>query len=416
MISGADASGSLPVGSGSDAAAPVGSTGTACRRLGLVVNPVAGIGGAVGLKGSDGVETVRQALALGAVPRAGARAAATLVRLAECWPADQRPPELLTAPGRMGEDCARDAGFEPVVVGRLAGSETSADDTRRLVAEVAAAGVDLLMFVGGDGTARDVVASLPASTPAIGIPAGVKIQSAVYATSPVSAGELVAGFLRARTEHRRTAPREVLDLDEDAYRHGRVAPRLYGELLTPVENRRLQARKEPSPASEAGAAAEIANEVARALVPGYRYVLGPGSTIRTLATRLGVPKTLVGVDVVEIDDDGTVRVVALDVGARDLSSLVSETPAVLVVTPIGGQGFILGRGNQQIDPGVVRTVLERLGRAAFVVVATPAKLASLRGRPLLVDSGDVELDAALAGHVLVVTGQSERTVYPVIAA
>jgi predicted polyphosphate/ATP-dependent NAD kinase len=183
-----------------------------------------------------------------------------------------------------------------------------------------------------------------------------------------------------------------------------------------VENRRLQTRKEPSPASEAGAAAEIANEVARALVPGYRYVLGPGSTIRMLATRLGVPKTLVGVDVVEIDDDGTVRVVASDVGARDLSSLVAETPAVLVVTPIGGQGFILGRGNQQIDPGVVRTVLERLGRAALVVAATPAKLASLRGRPLLVDSGDVELDAALAGHVLVVTGQRERTVYPVIAA
>lgn len=416
MISGADASGSLPVGSGSDAAASVGTTATACRRLGLVVNPVAGIGGAVGLKGSDGVETVRRALALGAVPRARTRAAATLARLAECWPADQRPPVLLTAPGPMGEDSARDAGFEPVVVGRLPESETSADDTRRLVAEVAAAGVDLLLFAGGDGTARDVVASLPAATPALGIPAGVKIQSAVYATSPVTAGELVASFLRAHTGRRRTAPREVLDLDEDAYRRGRVAPCLYGELLTPVENRRLQTRKEPSPASEAGAAAEIANEVARALVPGYRYVLGPGSTIRMLATRLGVPKTLVGVDVVEIDDDGTVRVVASDVGARDLSSLVAETPAVLVVTPIGGQGFILGRGNQQIDPGVVRTVLERLGRAALVVAATPAKLASLRGRPLLVDSGDVELDAALAGHVLVVTGQRERTVYPVIAA
>lgn len=400
---------------GSDAASP-GITGTAHRRLGLVVNPVAGIGGPVGLKGSDGVETVRRALALGAVPRAQSRAAAALTRLAARWPAGESLPSILAAPGLMGEDSARAAGFEPVVVGSVTAPDTSADDTRRLVGEIAAAGVDLLLFAGGDGTACDVAASLPPTIPALGIPAGVKIQSAVYATSPAAAGELVAGFLRADPDRRRTTSREIVDLDEEAYRRGEIAPRLHGELLTPEEDRRLQTRKEPSPASEAAAAREIADEIARALIPGRRYVLGPGSTIRALAARLGVPKTLVGVDVVEVGNDGTARVLASDVGARDLCSLVAQSPAALIVTPIGGQGFILGRGNQQLEPSVVRAALQRLRREAIVVAATSAKLASLGGRPLLVDSGDPELDAALAGHMAVVTGRGELTVYPVSAA
>jgi len=400
-----------------------GPDGPAAARLGVLVNPVAGIGGAVGLKGSDGHAIVRRALALGAVPHAADRATAALARLLERWPANLERPAILAAPGPMGEGSARAAGLAPIVVGELPPAAarpggTTAADTRRIAAAIVASGVDLLLVVGGDGTARDVCEALPPGLPILGVPAGVKIHSAVFATSPAAAGELAAAFLAAPGARRRTEAREVLDLDEDAYRRGEVAPRLHGELLVPSEGRRLQSSKAPSPASDAAAAAAIAEEVARALVPGRRYVLGPGSTVRAIAERIGVPKTLVGVDVVEADaaGGGRANARAADVGERELIGIAAEAPMAIVVTPIGGQGFILGRGNQQLSSAVIRAVLARLGRDGIVVVATPAKLAALRGRPLLVDSGDPALDAELAGHLSVITGRGERSIYPVAPA
>lgn len=401
-------------------------TAAAPPRLGLLVNPLAGLGGAVGLKGSDGDATVERALALGAVPHASERAIAALVRLAERWPPGIPLPELHVGPGPMGENAARAAGLPARVVGepnrgdgtgRDGGRRTDAAETRRIAGLLAGAAVELLLVAGGDGTARDLAAAVPATLPVLGIPAGVKIQSGVFATSPRAAGELAAAFLAAPPERRRTGRGELLDLDEEAYRTGAVAPRLYGELTVPAEDRRVQARKEPSPLSERAAAGAIADEVAAGLRPGDRCVLGPGSTVAALAERLGVAPTLVGVDVVEIAPDGAARLIAADAGQRELLPLVTGgARATLVVTPIGGQGFILGRGNQQLGPAIVRAVLERSGRDGLVVLATPAKLAALRGRPLLVDSGDPALDAELAGHVRVVTGRGERTVYPAAAA
>ena len=390
-------------------------------RVGLLVNPVAGIGGGVGLKGSDGPEIVRRALALGAVPHAGDRAGVALTRMLERWPSHRERPRMLAGSGSMGELVARGVGLEPVVVGRLfpagdSAEDSTAEDTRRIVAEMAAAGLDLLLVAGGDGTARDICATIGTTTPILGIPAGVKMHSAVYATSPLAAGGLAAAFLAAAPARRRTALAEVLDLDEDAYRRGEIAPRLFGELLVPAEDRRLQARKEPSPASEGSAAAKVAEGIARQLAPGCRCVLGPGSTVRAVAARLGVPKTLVGVDVVDVAA-GTATIVARligrDVGAAELERLVGDVPAVLVITPIGGQAFILGRGNQQVSPTVIRSVLATAGRDGILVAATPAKLASFQGRPLLVDSGDAELDVELSGYLAVVTGPDERTMYRV---
>jgi len=393
-------------------------------RVGLLVNPVAGLGGRVGLKGSDGTETVRRAIALGAVPQAGERAGAALGRMLERWPPDRERPLVLAGSGLMGERVARDAGLAPVIVGHLDPAEDStAEDTRSIVAEMVAAGLDLLLVAGGDGTARDVCAAIGTTTPVLGIPAGVKMHSAVYATSPLAAGDLAAGFLAAAPARRRTALAEVIDLDEDAYRRGEIAPRLFGELLVPAEDRRLQARKAPSPPSDGAAAAGVAEGIARHLVPGGRCVLGPGSTVRAVAARLGVPKTLVGVDVVDVEVGAPLSIgaapakvallVALDVGAADLERLVADVPSSLVVTPIGGQGFILGRGNQQLSPAVVRAVLAAAGRDGIMVAATPSKLASLQGRPLLVDSGDAELDMELSGYLSVVTGPDERTIYRV---
>jgi predicted polyphosphate/ATP-dependent NAD kinase len=317
-----------------------------------------------------------------------------------------------------------------VVVGSLPdAANTTPDDTRRITTQLAALAPALLLVAGGDGTLRDVCAAVGTAVPLVGIPAGVKIHSPAFATGPRAAGDLAAAFLLARPSRRRTAPAEVLDLDEDAYRRGEIAPRLFGELTVPAGDRRLQARKEPSPASEAAAVAGAAEGVLRHLAAGGRWVLAPGSTVRAVGERLGVPTTLVGVDVVDVapagaSADGAPReaaprkavLVATDVGAAGLERLVAERPAMLVVTPIGGQGFILGRGNQQLSPAVVRGILAGSGRGAIVVVATPAKLAGLRGRPLLVDTGDAALDGELAGHLTVITGPHDRTVYRVAPA
>ena len=383
--------------------------------LGLVVNPIAGIGGAVGLKGSDGAETVQRALALGAVPHANDRAADALTRLAARWPAGRPRPQLLAGAGEMGETAARRAACEPLVVGEIAAGDTTAADTRRIVAAFAAAGADLILFAGGDGTARDVVAGLAGDrVPVIGIPAGVKIHSAVFATSPSTAGDLASAWLASPADRRRVVDREVVDLDEDAYQRGEIAPRLFGELPVPAGDGRIQARKEPTPVSDAAAIGAIAAELADTLAPDVPYVLGPGSTLRAIAERLGVRKTLVGVDVIALDADRACRIVAADARGSDLEALVADGgPLAIVVTPIGGQGFLFGRGNQQIGASVIARVLSTGGRDGILVVATPAKLAALGGRPLLVDTGDPAVDAMLGGHVSVVTGRRERTIYQI---
>ena len=377
------------------------STGGGLVRLGLIVNPIAGVGGRVGLKGSDGAETVRRALALGAVPQANARAVRALDRLRAEAPAGSFA--LVAASGPMGEDAARAAGFAPDVVGGPLPEDTSAEDTARIARHMAGS-VDLLLVAGGDGTAADVLEAVGATVPVLGIPAGVKIHSAVFAVSPEAAGALAAAVVRR--EPLRLAEAEVLDLDEDAYRRGEIAPRLLGFLRVPQARRLVQARKAPSPAGDEVAMAAIAADVVERMERSRAYVLGPGTTVRAIAERLGLPKTLVGVDVVR---DATL--VAGDVAEDALLAIVAEGPAAVVVTPVGGQGFVFGRGNQQIGPRVLREV----GREHVIVVATAWKLASLAGLPLRVDTGDPEVDTRLAGHVLVTTGYRDRAVYRIEA-
>jgi predicted polyphosphate/ATP-dependent NAD kinase len=385
-------------------------TGPAAPVLGLVVNPVAGLGGRVGLKGTDGAETLRLARARGAVPESSARAAAALRRFATRWPAASSQPFVLCGPGEMGMAAVAEAGLQACAVGTITPGTTTGADTALVAALLAEAGVELLLFAGGDGTARDIEAGLAgASIPVLGIPAGVKIHSAVFATSPAAAGEGAADFLIVPLAQRRSELREVLDLDEEAYRRGEIAPRVWGELLVPADRRRVQARKAPSPATEAAAAAAIGAEVAAQVRAGSRLILGPGSTVRAVAERLGVAKTLVGVDVVDVAPGPRAVLIAADAAETDLRRLATREGCQIVVTPIGGQGFLFGRGNQPISPAVIRGVLAGAGRAGIIVVATPAKLAALGTRPLLLDTGDPALDRELAGHVLVITGLGERS-------
>jgi predicted polyphosphate/ATP-dependent NAD kinase len=396
------------------------------KKLGVIVNPVAGVGGRVGLKGSDGADIVHRALELGAVRDAPRRARLALERLTRL----RDEIEILAAPGEMGEDEARAAGFAPTVVGSLAGRRTyaaaererlgpdgadlgavgeftltTAADSEQAARDMAAAGADLILFAGGDGTARTICAAVGTSIPVIGVPAGVKIHSAVYATTPAAAGDVVALYLHDRPGAVQLREAEVMDIDEEAFREDRVSARLYGFMAVPVARGLTQSAKAGGVAGEQRALLDVAADVVARMEPGCLYIVGPGTTTRTIMERLGLPKTLLGVDVVA---DGAL--VAADATEGDLlRALERYACARIVVTAIGGQGHVFGRGNQQISPAVIR----RVGREHVVVVATQTKLLSLEGRPLLVDTGDPELDAELSGYVKVVTGLGEKMVYKV---
>ncbi len=378
--------------------------------LGLIVNPIAGLGGPVGLKGTDGPELAARALALGAAPRAATRATEALHALGASWPPDRPLPELLAAAGPMGEDAARDAGLETRRIGPSLHQPTTAEDTRAAATALLEAGADLLLFAGGDGTARDVAAAVGHGIVVLGVPAGVKIHSGVFAVGPAVAGRTAAAWLtvgrRAETD------REVVDRAEGPG----VAPRLYATLRVPAD-RAIQSRKAPSPAGDAAATQAIAADVVAGFQPGRRYVLGPGTTVAAIAAAAGVPATLVGVDVVEAlgrppASGAAARVIVADAGEAAVRAAVVGRPASIVVTPIGGQGFLFGRGNQQIPADVIRGV----GREGLMVVATPRKLAALAGAPLLVDTGDPDVDRDLTGYVTVVTGYRERAVAAIAPA
>lgn len=368
------------------------------KRLGLIVNPKAGIGGSVGLKGSDGETIQKQALALGAVPMAQNRARQALLPLAIL----QSELQIITYPGEMGADAAAAAGFEPVVIGVITPGETTAADTRQAAEDMLRLGVDLVLFAGGDGTARDIYHAVGTNVPVLGIPAGVKIHSAVYATNPTSAGELAAMYLRGGATELREA--EVMDIDEDAVRQGIVSARLYGYLKIPFQRTLVQGLKSASPPGERLAADAIACNVIDQMAADWLYIIGPGTTTRAITSRLGLPKTLIGVDVIL-----NRQLLAADVNERQLLELLKRYKAKIVITPIGGQGYLFGRGNQQISAEVIK----HIGKENIIVVSTLHKIVSLRGRPFLVDTGSSAVDQMLGGYIKVVTGYNEYSVYQV---
>lgn len=372
-------------------------------KLGLIVNPIAGMGGSVGLKGTDGAEALRRARALGAQPRATRRAAEALRVVAAGMPNIA----LLTCAGAMGEDAARECGMDPAIVeGTRAGASAYASDgadTRRACAEMQRLGVDLLLFAGGDGTARDVCAALGgAGEPmaALGIPAGVKMHSAVFALTPRRAGETALRYINGDID---AVDAEVMDIDEDAFRGGRVSAALHGYLRVPQDAQAVQTGKSAA-VDERDAARGIGERVVADMEEGVVYIIGPGTTTRAIADALGIRKTLLGVDVAL---DG--RLVAADANESDLLRLTRDKPAKIVVGVIGGQGYIFGRGNQQISARVIR----QAGAGNIIVAATRHKLLALGGKPLLVDTGDSALDDELSGYVSVITGVGETHTYRV---
>lgn len=364
--------------------------------VGFLINPIAGMGGRVALKGTDGVETQKKAKRRGAVPTAAKRAAVAVRALASRG-LDMK---LLTCAGAMGGDVLQREGLRFTTV-LTPPKATTALDTKMAVTEFVSREADIILFCGGDGTARDIVEVAGLRVPIVGIPGGVKMHSSVFALRAEDAAELIESYARSR----RTREGEVLDVDEDDYRAGRARPRIFALARVPDDRDHLQAAK--STYSEASAEAEaeaLGAYVANAMEQRTLYLIGPGSTTEAIAKAMGQDKTALGVDAYI---DG--KLVGRDLTESDALALMQKHDRRgIIVTPIGAQGFIFGRGNQQLSPRVIRAV----GADGVMIIATPTKL---RNTPALhVDSGDDELDTLLRRPFKVVTGAGRRRLMKVV--
>lgn len=370
------------------------------KRVGLIVNPIAGMGGKVGLKGTDGPEILERAIRLGATPVAQQRTVEALQALHTRF---KSPMELLTCSRKMGEESANETGFRPDVVYRTPIQQTTPDDTRQAAKLLQMRRVDLLLFVGGDGTARDVCDVIYRNTPCLGIPAGVKVYSSVFSTNPRSGGDLAARYLDGDAG---LVDGDVLDVDEFEFRTDRISVRLHGHLRVPFDSMKLQNSKAGSilDDDEANAQDAIAKFVEEELKDDWTYIIGPGSTAAALGRRLGFEKTMLGVDVIR----GR-TLIGKDLSEQGIVRLLTHGRVSIIVTPIGGQGFIFGRGNPQISAGIIKQV----GKENIIVIATKHKIHSLKSRRLLVDTGDPELDEELSGYMKTITGYREYSVLPV---
>ena len=372
-------------------------------KLGFVVNPFAGIGGAVALKGSDGEDIVKQALSRGACPQAETRAKLAMQQITT-----EHKFSIVTAADTMGENTLKSLNLPFEVIYEAAG-ESSATDTKNIIQLFVDLQVDFIVFAGGDGTARDVLDALTAksntSIPVVGIPAGVKMHSAVYAVTPSRAGELINLILSG--EPMSLHESQVMDLDEQAFREGKVNAKCYGYLSVPVDDTRMQLIKQGGLNSQEITIQDIAADIIETMEPEVYYLIGSGSTTAEIMNQLSLPNTLLGIDIVLNQN-----LIASDVDEQSILDTIKDCPAKIVITIIGGQGHVFGRGNQQLSAKVIRLVVnQKAGRDNIVIVASNEKLHSLGKRPMISDTSDSDLDKQLAGLYSVVTGYQQKTLY-----
>lgn len=367
------------------------------KKLGLIVNPIAGMGGRVGLKGTNGADIVAKALEFGARPVSPAKTVEAL-RVLKKSGAEF---ELITYPAEMGESEAAEAGLKARVIGNITSGKTTADDTKRAAKEMLELGVDIILVAGGDGTMSDVIEAIGTRVPILGIPTGVKLHSAAFANTPEVAGQVAARFL---SEGLPVQEAEVMDIDEDAYRENRLVAKLRGYALVPYEPVMMQTTKEGSAGFELADQKAVARWTIELMERGRVYILGPGTTTRAVAEELGIyDSTLLGIDLIH-----DFKLLARDVNERQILEAIKGKLAAIIVSPIGRQGFIFGRGNQQLSPAVVRKV----GKKNILVLATPHKLSLTP--TLKVDTGDPELDGELRGYIPVITGYLQTRMVKVI--
>ncbi len=369
-------------------------------KLGLVINPIAGIGGSVALKGSDGVGVAEQAIALGAMAKSNARASLALEILLPY----KDNMTIYTVSSDMGESTAKALGFTTQVVHQVENKVTTERDTELAVKALIDEGIDLLLFAGGDGTARNVCHIVDDKFPVLGIPAGCKIHSGVYAITPKAAGRVVELMITNQLVSLTDA--DVMDIDESLFREGIVKAKRFGEMRVPSELRYIQAVKSGGKESDELVLQDIAADVI-AKMDDELFIIGSGSTTAFVMEELALENTLLGVDAICQQ-----TLIASDLTEADLWQLMQPYKLgqiKLVITLIGGQGHIFGRGNQQLSPRIIRAIKKE----NIMIIATKAKLNALQARPLIADTGDSELDMELSGYLPVITGYNDQVLYPV---
>ena len=377
-------------------------------RLGLLVNPDAGLGGRLGLKGSDGQAEL--ARSKGAEDRSGPRMRLMLEYFSKLRRSGFEGIEWVSSEGRMGTDWLPEgATIGSVRTTHSSSGSTSADDTAAAVGALLKEGIDLLVYAGGDGTTRDIVAALDSAgspdTPVIGVPTGVKMHSGCFAASPKAAAEVLSAWLDGDLL---LASTEVLDLDEERYRQGEWVVQLYAEAMTPASPRWMQGSKQRIEASgEEDTTEGLADHIRELVVSEDGLVIwGSGGTLRAIAEMNGFQPTNLGIDATlgneqvgtDLDETGLLEILSSHTG-----------PVTLLLSPMGGQGFLIGRGNLQLSPEVLRAI----GIDNILGVVTPAKLLTVRR--LRIETGDADLDAEFAAkrYMKVLQGYRTTRVLPV---
>ncbi len=351
------------------------------------------MGGKVGLKGTDG-EVYLEAVQLGATPVTPLRARDFFSNLKEgvCM-------HIYSAPGSMGEEVIKQFDFSYTIIGALKKARTTRNDTKRVLKSLLLEKIDLLVFVGGDGTARDIYDVLGLSLPVIGVPSGVKMFSSVFAVTPQAAAEIVDSFITGDVE---LVEGEVLDINEESFRRGKLDVKLYGYLQIPQVRELVQMSKEPT--RSGGSYEENKKALARYIVENMDddtlYIFGPGSTFKTNADELQLNKMVLGIEAIY---NG--KTVDSNLNEEKILCLLNKFSSIkLILSPIGGQGFIFGRGNKEFTPSIIK----RVGKENVIVVATRDKMSKL---PCLrVDTGDSKLDQSLRGYIKVLIDYNEEVV------
>lgn len=371
-------------------------------NIGLIINPVAGIGGSVGLKGSDGIEVQKLALEKGGTFQSNKKAKIALNQILD----NKDKIKFLTAPGEMGENLLKELGFTYEVVGENK-ENTTFEDTEKIAREMADKNIDILIFAGGDGTARNIYNAIGVKIPAIGIPAGVKIHSAVYANNPKDAGLVVNEFIENK-EGVMLLNSEVMDIDEDKFRQNIVEAKLYGYLQSPRIENLMQSSKSSGTSTEneiGGMTAEIDDRM-KAGDEDTCYIFATGGTTYSILENLGFEGSLLGVDILYKGE-----LVVKDGTEQEIYDFIKDKKVKLIVTIIGGQGHVFGRGNQQLSPRVLRLI----GKDNIWIVASHDKLYGIADTYLRIDTSDEELDQELAGYYKVIMDWKRIIVCRVVA-
>ena len=362
------------------------------KRIGLIANPIAGMGGSVGLKGTDG-EIIKDAIELGATPVVPKRVEVFLSHIKS-----KDEIFLLVAPGKMGEDLVSGKGFNYEVIGHIQ-QYTTAEDTKRIANLMLEEQVELIIFCGGDGTARDIFDAIKLKIPVVAIPSGVKMFSSVFALNPKAGAQIVDKFIEETIDKQE---KEILDIDEDAFRDNRLVSKLYGYLVVPKIQNLIQNAKDSSKVGRTidENKYEIAQQIIETMEEDILYLLGPGTTVKSITDQLNLVKSLLGVDAIY-----NKSLIGKDLNESGIISLLDKYQnGKIIVSPIGGQGFVFGRGNQQFTP----KILKRLGKKNIIIIGTEDKIKSLKC--LMVDTGDIKTNEMFKGLTKVIIGYKEELI------